>query len=271
MAYFDFEGKSIYYELHGEGRPLLLLNGIMMSCGSWAEFVEPLSAQNQLILLDMLDQGRSAKMTEAYDHGIQIRLVDALLDHLGLEKVCVAGISYGSEVGLEYAIEHPERVERLMLFNATAATGAWLNDVGKAWNLAANDGESYYYTSIPVIYSPSFFIEHNDWMERRKELLVPIFNNPDFIQAMIRLTNSSSNYDVRDRLDRVACPVLIVSCQQDYLTPIEEQQYLARNIKDSHYLVIQNSGHASMYEQPLLFTSLILGFANTVKDKFNIV
>ena len=141
MAYFDFEGKSIYYELHGEGRPLLLLNGIMMSCGSWAEFVEPLSAQNQLILLDMLDQGRSAKMTEAYDHGIQIRLVDALLDHLGLEKVCVAGISYGSEVGLEYAIEHPERVERLMLFNATAATGAWPNDVGKAWNLAANDGE----------------------------------------------------------------------------------------------------------------------------------
>ena len=53
MAYFDFEGKSIYYELHGEGRPLLLLNGIMMSCGSWAEFVEPLSAQNQLILLDL--------------------------------------------------------------------------------------------------------------------------------------------------------------------------------------------------------------------------
>ena len=151
MAEFTFEGKQIYYELHGEGRPLLLLNGIMMSCRSWAEFVQPLSAQNQLILLDMLDQGRSAKMTEPYDHSVQIRLVDALLDHLGLGKVCIAGISYGSEVGLEYAIEHPGRVERLMLFNATAATGAWLNDVGRAWNLAAGDGESYYYTAIPVI------------------------------------------------------------------------------------------------------------------------
>ena len=105
-------------------------------------------------------------------------------------------------------------------------------------------------------------------MERRKELLVPIFNNPDFIQAMIRLTNSSSNYDVRDTLDRVACPVLIVSCQQDYLTPIAEQQYLARNIKDSHYLVIQNSGHASMYEQPLLFASLVLGFVNAADTEF---
>ena len=124
MAEFIFEGKQIYYELHGGGRPLLLLNGIMMSCGSWAEFVEPLSAQNQLILLDMLDQGRSAKMTEPYDHSVQIRLVHALLDHLRLDKVCIAGISYGSEIGLEYAIEHPGRVERLMLFNATAATGA---------------------------------------------------------------------------------------------------------------------------------------------------
>ena len=104
MAEFIFEGKQIYYELHGGGRPLLLLNGIMMSCGSWAEFVEPLSAQNQLILLDMLDQGRSAKMTEPYDHSVQIRLVHALLDHLGLDKVCIAGISYGSEIGLEYAI-----------------------------------------------------------------------------------------------------------------------------------------------------------------------
>ena len=71
MAEFTFEGKQIYYELHGEGRPLLLLNGIMMSCRSWAEFGQPLSAQNQLILLDMLDQGRSAKMTEPYDHSVQ--------------------------------------------------------------------------------------------------------------------------------------------------------------------------------------------------------
>ena len=54
---------------------------------------------------------------------MQIRLVDALLDHLGLGKVCIAGISYGSEVGLEYAIEHPERVERLMPVSYTHLYG----------------------------------------------------------------------------------------------------------------------------------------------------
>ena len=97
-----------------------------------------------------------------------------------------------------------------------------------------------------------------------------MFSDEVFINAMIRLTNSSSNYDVRSRLDEVDCPTLIVSCQQDYLTPVEEQKYLADNIKDSHYVVIQNSGHASMYEQPMLFASLILGFANANKAKYNI-
>ena len=82
MAYFTFEGKQVYYETYGEGRPLLLLNGIMMSCASWKEFIEPLSARNMLILVDMLDQGKSDKMTEAYDHAVQIRLVDALLYNL---------------------------------------------------------------------------------------------------------------------------------------------------------------------------------------------
>lgn len=270
MAEFVFEGKKVYYETYGEGKPLLLLNGIMMSCASWKEFVEPLSATNKLILVDMLDQGKTEKMTENYDHAIQVRLVDALLDELKLEKCVIAGISYGSEIGLEYAIVRPERVERLLLFNATAATDPWLDDIGKAWNLAAGNAESYYYTAIPVIYSPRFYTRNNEWMERRRRALAPVFSNKVFIEAMIRLTNSSSNYDVRDRLENVACPTLIVSCQQDYLTPIEEQKYLAEHIPDSHYVIIQESGHASMYEQPMLFTSLILGFTNASKAKYSI-
>ena len=58
MAFFSFEGKQVYYETHGEGNPLLLLNGIMMSTMSWKEFVAPLSAQNRLILVDFMDQGK---------------------------------------------------------------------------------------------------------------------------------------------------------------------------------------------------------------------
>ena len=191
MANFEFQGRSIYYEEHGQGRPLLVLNGIMMSCRSWAEFVEPFSRDNRLILLDFLDQGQSARMDGPYDQGIQAQVVLALLDHLSIDRACVLGISYGGEVALRFAIAHGERVERLLLFNTTARTGPWLGDIGDAWNLASGDPDAYYLTTIPVIYSPAFYRDKRDWMAKRRETLRPVFGDPGFIQPMIRLTNSS--------------------------------------------------------------------------------
>ena len=270
MAHFDFQGKSIYYEEHGQGKPLLVLNGIMMSCKSWAEFVEPFSQNNRLILVDFLDQGRSGRMDSPFDQSIQAEVALALLDHLGIDKVCVLGISYGGEVALRLAISHGERVERLLLFNTTARTGPWLGDIGDAWNLASGDADAYYLTTIPVIYSPQFYREKQDWMVKRREALRPVFGDPDFIQPMIRLTNSARNYDVTDRLGEIQAPTLIVSCQQDYLTPVEEQQLLHQRIPNSHYAVIPGCGHASMYEQPVLFAELALGFCNASKTEYHI-
>jgi len=271
MATFEMNGKQIYYESYGQGRPLVLLNGIMMSCASWKPFVETLSANNRLLLVDFLDQGQSAKMVgQLYDHGIQVQVVRRLLEHLNLQSACVAGISYGSEVALEFAITHPEMTERLILLNATAATGWWLGDIGRAWNLASVSGEAYYHTAIPVIYSPAFYTKRHDWMEKRKQLLIPLFEDPDFIGAMRRLTDSSENYDLRDWLEDVACPTLVISSQEDYLTPLKEQEYLAAHIKDCHHVILPNCGHASMYEQPALFATLIAGFAGLQTAKFDI-
>lgn len=271
MAYFDFEGKNIYYERYGEGKPLLLLNGIMMSCVSWAEFVEPFSACNTLILVDFLDQGRSARMTgETYTHDIQVEVVHALLEHLGLKKVSIMGISYGSEIALQFALKYQEYTERLILFNTTAATGPWLGDIGDAWILAENDPDAYYLTTIPVIYSPSFYKEKNEWLNQRRELLRPVFSNKEFMAGMERLTNSSVGYDVSKELHHITVPTLVVSCQQDYLTPVEEQQDIVSQMPNAEYVIIPNCGHASMYEQPVLFTSLVLGFVNNIKMTFDI-
>ncbi len=273
MACFVFENKRVHYEEYGRGKPLVVLNGIMMSCASWAEFIEPFSAQNRLILVDFLDQGKSDRMEEgsAYTQALQVELTAALLDHLELDQVVLMGISYGGEVALQFAAAYGERVERLILFNTTARTGPWLGDIGDAWNLAVHDPDAYYLTTIPVIYSPGFYLRHNDWMNRRREILRPLFGDPAFTGAMVRLTNSAAAYDVTDRLHEIQAPTLVVSCQQDYLTPVEEQQLLAKRIPNSEYVVIPGCGHASMYEKPLLFSSLVLGFANVSKTGYHIV
>ena len=272
MSYFEFQGKDIYYEVHGEGKPLLLLNGIMMSTASWQAFIPSFSAQNQLVMVDFLDQGRSGKMDGPFTQALQVELVCALLDHLHLSKVSILGISYGSEVAIQFAVKYPQRLERLELFNATARTGPWLGDIGDGWNLAAaNCGEAYYLASIPVIYSPQFYVEHNDWMKRRREKLTPVFGNPAFYQSMVRLTNSARAYSVPvEDLEKINVPTLVVSSEQDYLVPVEEQRFLVEHIPNSHHVVIPRCGHASMYERPVIFAALALGFVNNPVSEYEI-
>ncbi|MDO4778059.1 MAG: hypothetical protein Q4A42_00715 [Tissierellia bacterium] len=69
--FFETKGNNIYYEVHGEGEPIILLNGIMMSTLSWQEFIEPLTKNNRLILLDFFNQGQSDKLS---DHDYRMRI-----------------------------------------------------------------------------------------------------------------------------------------------------------------------------------------------------
>lgn len=268
--YFYYENKKIYYEVHGSGNPLLILNGIMMSTKSWTEFIEPFTKFNQLILVDMIDQGQSDKLEKDYDQTIQVEIVKALIEHLNLEKVNIYGVSYGGEVAIQMAIKYPEMIDKLCLFNTCARTSYWLSEIGNAWNAATHDGLAYYLTTIPIIYSPKFFNARKDWMENRKKALLPLFNDSDFISSMIRLTNSASNHDCVDQLDQIEHQTLIVGCEYDFVTPYYQQEELHQNIKNSELVFVPDSGHALMYEKPALFTSLVLGFINNNKFEFKI-
>lgn len=258
--------QTIYYEIHGEGQPLLLLNGIMMSTNSWTAFRENLSANHQLILLDFLDQGRSSNHEVAYDQRVQLDVVRALLEHLQLEQVNLFGISYGGEIALQFAAKYPEKVNQLLLFNTCIETTYWLEEIGNGWNQAIGDPLAYYLTSIPYIYSLEFFTKNRSWIEKRKEALLPIFADPNFSERMRRLTNSSVGYSVRDQLEKVTHRTLIVGCESDFLTPLSQQRELNQLLPNSELVIIPGSGHAIMYEKPNLFTMLILGFL-TLKNE----
>jgi pimeloyl-ACP methyl ester carboxylesterase len=273
MAEFEFQGKKVYYETYEkEGEPILLLNGIMMSTRSWVPFVDNFSQNNQLILVDFFDQGQSALMSGPYDHGIQIGLVEALLDTLKLDRINICGISYGAEVGLGFAVRFPKRVRRLVLFNGAARTAPLLADIGHSWNEAAKleGGLAYYLAAIPVIYSDTFYEREKAWMDKRRETLVPYFGNQGVKDRLVRLTNSSENFNVIDKLSALDMPVLVVSAEKDYLIPIREQKAIIRGIKHAHHVILTECGHASMYEKPLLFSSLTLGFINSKNSKFAI-
>ena len=269
MAELIFEGKKVHYEVHGsQGAPIVLLNGIMMSTASWKPFIEPMTKHNILVLVDFFDQGQSERMTQSYDHSIQVELLHAVLEEVAAqiwyEKFTIMGISYGGEIAIQYALAHPERVHRLVLANTCGRTSPWLKKIGDGWNEVAKTGQgyAYYLTTIPVIYSTKFFEERAAWMEGREAFLTEYFSRPEVLQALIRLTDSSVSYNVVDRLQEITCPTLIISSSEDVLVPPTEQQLLHEKIKGSMYVTINGSGHASMYEAPESFAALTLGFAN---------
>lgn len=271
MSSFLFEGKEVFYLSEGNGEALLLLNGVMMSTKSWAPFVPELASSFRLIRVDFFDQGQSAKLIgETYTQTIQVELLAALLKHLELDSAFVVGISYGGEVALQFAIRYPKLVRRLILLNACAYTSPWLKDIGRGW-IAAGDtrnGQAYYQTTIPIIYSPVFYESKLDWMKKREGVLVPLFGDAGFLDQLKRLILSAESFDVRDQLRLVTSPTLIVSAEMDYLTPIQDQEFLFRHIVRSDWVKLPAAGHASMYEKPLLFVSLVKGYLSVKQTEY---
>ena len=252
MSILNYKGRNIYYDVKGNGKPFLILNGIMMSTKSWEPFMESLTENNMVIRLDFIDQGQSDKLKSSiYTQDIQSEIIHSLIKELKLAKVSLVGISYGGEVAIAFAIKYANLVDRLVLFNTTPYTSPWLAEIGYKWNSIGRtrDGKTYYQATIPAIYSPSFYESRLDWMKQREQILLPIFSNPDFLDAMERLTNSAEKFDVRDELYKISAPTLIIAADEDYLTPMNNQKYLHEHIKNSDLVILPGVGHASMYEK----------------------
>ncbi len=262
--------KKIYYEIHGEGNPVILLNGIMMSTASWKPFLPALSKTCKVILVDLLDMGLSDNMAdrEQYEQPLQADILSEFVDHLGLKKVSIMGISYGGEVAIEFACKYPDKLAKLMLFNTAGYTSDRLWASGEGWNAVGEtlNGEAYYAITIPYFYSVKFFDENRAWMEGRKQILSELFSNKDFQDRMRRLVLSTEHYDYRDRLKEITAKTLILGCLADTIIPIKDQQYLHENIKGSSFVVIPDAGHCSMLEKPEIFVTLISGFVNLTEE-----
>lgn len=261
----DLNGRKVAWSLEGNDGPeppLIILNGIMMSMASWRLFAEPLGKTRRLVLMDFLDQGQSGRLEGiTYKHDLQVDTVSALMDHLGYKRYDLSGVSYGAQVAIQVALKRPDAVRKLVAFNACAWTTPWLSDIGKAWIKAAlsGDPEQFYHVTIPYIYSNGFYTRENAWMEKRKAMLLKVFDQ-QFMNAMIRLINSSEGYDVRGALKEIQCPVLVVGAQYDHITSPDETRLLHEGIPGSLYVEIGDCGHASMYEKPAVFTLLLNGF-----------
>lgn len=123
------EGLRVYYEIYGQGDPIVVLAGGFGNTGSMAQVIGPLSRTRQVIGIDLEGHGRTALRATPMSHERLGDDVAAVLRHLNIERADVAGYSHGGDAALRMAIQHPAMVRNLIVISTAAAKDGWYPDV----------------------------------------------------------------------------------------------------------------------------------------------
>lgn len=118
--YAHVNGLDMYYEIHGEGQPLVLLHGALSAIGtSFGKLVPPLSATRQIIAVEQQAHGHTADIDRPLTYEQMADDTAALLKHLGIDQADFFGWSMGAAIALQIAIRHPELVRKQVLASVT--------------------------------------------------------------------------------------------------------------------------------------------------------
>jgi pimeloyl-ACP methyl ester carboxylesterase len=258
------------HRVDGEGEPLVLLNGGMMSMSSWDDLLPPFAARFRVVRCDFRGQLLSLGEPPA-DIAGHVAEVVRLLDHLAIDRAHLVGTSFGAEVGLALAARHPERARSLVAATATdVASGALREGIVRLRAaclevLAGGDRGLVFDLSLPLFYSPAFLAAHQNELEWRRHQVNRL---PDeWFTAGERLLAALTEMDLRPLLPLIACPVLAIAAADDEIMPLEHMRALADAIPGARLAVVPDCGHVLVIERAEQFVTLCLDFLAEVQTQ----
>lgn len=256
MAFFQTPALKLYYEMVGQGPPLLLLHGLGSSSQDWSLQIPDLAPHYTLLIPDIRGHGRSDKPAGPYQLTQFATDIHQLLTGLTVGPVHILGISMGGMVALQLALDAPQQVRSLILANSAAELRPHdFRQRLQIWQrllLSHLFGMRRIGTVLAGRFFPrpeqaairSEFIEH--WAQNDK-------------RAYLAAMHALLNWSVVHRLNEIQCPTLILTADQDYIPPIYRQQ-LADGLPHAQWTTIHDSRHASPADQPAQFNAAALGF-----------
>ncbi len=225
---------KLYYEVYGEGEPLLLLHGNSESISSFRAQIPVFSKQYKVIALDSRGQGKSTEDGRKFTYDLFAEDTKALLDHLKLDSVHVLGWSDGGNVGLIMAIKYPSKVKSLSTMGANLYTDAssvkpWVNNMLRKERRELND-------TIPG----DIF---------RIRMIDLLLNEPKIKE---------------ESLKNISCPVLVMSGSDDVIKEAHTKM-IASNIKRSQLFIFSKGNHYEPSERPQRFNTTVLNFLKELR------
>ena len=255
---------DMYYELHGEGFPLLLIMGLKRNLLWWYRQLPELTKHFKVIAFDNRGAGRSDKPD--MDYSIKMFADDAagLLDYLGIEKAHVLGISMGGYIAQELAINRPDLVRGLVL-GCTSCGGNKAVQMSEETMAAytANEGlspEEVLHKDMHIFFSEDFINNHPELIDEFVEISLKYVQTPE---AFGRQFKACRAHDTVDRLPSVTAPTLIMAGDDDHLVPTQNSLILKELMPGAELRLFPGKRHCFFMEDFEKFNFAVTRFFNS--------
>ena len=252
-------GIELYYELHGPENAdvIVLSNGIFMSTASWAFQVAPMKEHFRVLVYDCRGMWQSDHPEETYSMEQHADDLSELLKALDIPKAHIAGISYGGEVSMAFAIKYPQKVRSLIISSSVSQIDPLLWAIGQSWSTAirSKDPNLLYEVTMPYNFSESYIQNNQALLEKSKKR----YADMDF-RSVGELMDTFTRLNLTGQLNQISAPTLVLVGEEDILKSRKYSELIAKKIPNAELIIIPHAGHAVCLEKPVAFNSAILGF-----------
>ena len=243
-GYAPVNGIKIWYAVFGSGLPVVMLHGGLANSNYWGNQVRALTRHYQVIVMDSRGHGRSTRNGQPYGYELMASDVIGLMDYLKIRKVAIVGWSDGAILGLEIAIDHPERLTKLFAFAANS-------DPSGVQDIARSAVFNAYIARAATEY---------------RQISPTPDQYPTFLQQISKMWETQPHITV-EQLRRITVPTWIVDGDHDEAIKRENTEFMASQIPNSGLLLQPQVSHFSFLQDPMQFNTDVLHFLEHAKEQ----
>jgi len=249
MAWADLTDVRCYYETLGEGDPLLLIPGLGTTRRMWEEIAPDLASFFSLIMIDNRDVGLSVGKRHPNSCADWAADIVELLDFLQLSRAHVLGVSMGGVIAQRLAIDHPSRVDRLVLVSCSDCFSPYLRQMaGLLGHSLRHFPRELFVRTVELLgTSPEYLDAHPEQVEQR---VLTKCRSPIAPKAVARQLRALSCSEIDSRHYHIIAPTLVIAGERDAMIPSCYSRHMADRVPGSRFLLVRGAGHNPLVDEP---------------------
>ncbi len=259
MGYLDLDGVNIYYEVHGEGEPLVFIEGLAQQISMWKYQIEGLKNDLKLVVFDLRGSGKSDKPQTGYSIDIFASDTIKLIRALNLRKPHILGISLGGFIAQRVALNYSDEIGKVILVNTAFGGPNYIPPSQEVLNIMLTGGGGATpfergFNSLSLGFTEKFVKEKREVIE---EIVNSLLENPQPIYAYQGQAFSGVNFNSENELNKLENEVLVIVGENDKIVPKENGIRLKEKIKNSRLEIIKDAGHLLFIEKYEEFNKIV--------------